>query len=145
LSSKHWLTRTFVSFFLEKLIIPELIAIRLANNSEVSIEAFYENFMKQIQTIHNEIQRSQPKDQPKMNRSEVNNFLQTKYQRDAPFMSQKSQKMSKKKKYSDDEDFSSDTESSGDKIVTTMFPTHVPDISTDLNDTTIIFDQEQDE
>lgn len=92
--------------------------------------------------MHTGIQRSFPKDE-QLNRSEVNQLLQTKYQRDAPFKP-KRKNMSKKKKFSDDEDFNSDTESSGDKIATTMFvPTHVP--PADMNDTTIIFDQEQDE
>lgn len=53
-------------------------------------------------------------------------------------------KLNKKKKYQDDEDFNIDMESSGDKVVTTMFPVPTPDPS-DLNDTTIIFDQEQDD
>lgn len=94
--------------------------------------------------MHAGIQRSQPKEE-RLNRSEVNNYLQTKYQRDAPFQPKRN-KLSKKKKFSDDEDFNSDTESSGDKAPTTMFaPTHAPDPTSDLNDTTIIFDQEQDE
>lgn len=130
-------------FIVEKLIIPELIAIRLANDSEVSAETFFEDILKQIQKMHAEILRTVPKDQPKMNRSEVNNYLQTKYQRDAPFYPKQS-KMVSKKKYPDDEDFNSDTESSGDKIATTMFPTPAPDPLADMNDTTIIFDSQDD-
>lgn len=64
-------------------------------------------------------------------------------QNDSPVDKKPSKKINKKK-YQDDEDFNIDMESSGDKIVTTMFPTPTSDPSSDLNDTTIIFDQEQD-
>lgn len=66
-------------------------------------------------------------------------------QNDAPSDDKKlRRKMSKKKKYQDDEDFNIDMESSGEKL-TTVFPTQPTDSTTDLNDTTIIFDQEQEE
>lgn len=136
------------SFILEKIIIPENLAIRLANSTEVSAETFYVDIIKQIQKLHVEAQRAMPKDQPKMNRSEFNNFLHLKsieLQSEAPTDKKLEKRMNKKKKYQDDEDFNIDMESSGDKIVTTMFTTQPPDSSTDLNDTTIVFDQEQED
>lgn len=67
-------------------------------------------------------------------------------QNDAPNDKKSRKKANKNKKMQDDEDFNIDTESSGEKLVTTVFPTQAPqDTTTDLNDTTIIFDQEQDE
>ena len=48
--------------------------------------------------------------------------------------------MKKAKKFQDDEDFNLDFESSGDKMSVVTAPTTDP---SDLNDTTIIFDQEQ--
>lgn len=68
-------------------------------------------------------------------------------QNDAPAVKKVRKKMNRKnKKYQDDEDFNLDLESSGDKMsVTTVYPTPTSDPSSDLNDTTIIFDQEQDE
>lgn len=96
-----------------------------------------------------EAQRAMPKDQPKMNRSEFNSFLHLKsleLQSESPSDKKLVKRTNKKKKYQDDEDFNIDMESSGDKIVTTMFTTQQPsDSSNDLNDTTIIFDQEQDD
>lgn len=51
----------------------------------------------------------------------------------------------KKKKFQDDEDLNVDMESSGgDKLVTTEYPSSTADTTANLNDTTIIFDQEQD-
>lgn len=96
------------------------------------------------------MQSEAQKSQPKMNRSEFNNHLnfrslQMQMQNDAPSDDKKlRRKMSKKKKYQDDEDFNIDMESSGEKL-TTVFPTQPTDSTTDLNDTTIIFDQEQEE
>lgn len=55
-------------------------------------------------------------------------------------------KVNKKKRYQDDEDL--DMESSGhgiDKALTTSFPIQTQESVTDLNETTIIFDQEPDE
>lgn len=135
-------------FVLDKIIIPENLAVRLANSTEVSAETFYVDIIKQIQKLQVEAQRSMPKDQPKMNRSEFNSFLHLKaleLQSETPADKKLEKRMNKKKKYQDDEDFNVDMESSGDKVVTTMFTTQPPDSSTDLNDTTIIFDQEQDD
>lgn len=98
--------------------------------------------------MHIEAQHSQPHDQPRMNRSEFNNFLSFKsdqMQSDEAVVNKLRKKSNKKKKYQDDEDLNIDMESSGDKVVTTMFPIPTPDPLFDLNDTTIIFDQEQDD
>lgn len=139
---KHQLT--CILSFLEKvpkIIVPENIAIRLANSSEVSLESFYEDIIKELQKFQIEARRSYPK----MNRNDFNEFLKRKsiqIQNDSPVVRKK---ISKKKKYQDDEDFNIDMESSGDKIVTTAFPTPTADPSSDLNDTTIIFDQEQED
>ncbi|CRL07027.1 CLUMA_CG019988, isoform A [Clunio marinus] len=126
------------------IIIPETIAIRLANNSDISVDKFIKNLQKMQQDILN----SQTNNQQRMNRTDFNNYLNFKsksieYQRDAPNEKKLRRKMNKKKKFQDDEDL--DMESSGEKSVTTVFPTQAYDFSSDLNDTTIIFDQEQDD
>lgn len=115
----------------------------MANSSQVSVETFYEDIIKELHKLQAEGFRSHPK----MNREDFNNFLKVKsrYQNDSPIDKKQSKKINKKKKYQDDEDFNIDMESSGDKIVTTMFPTQTSDPSSDLNDTTIIFDQEQED
>lgn len=132
--------------FLDKIIIPENLAIRLANNTEVSAETFFADIIKQLQKMQLEAQRSQPEGQPKINRSEFNNYLNFKsiqMQSDEAIIKKLRKKLNKKK-YQDDEDFNIDTESSGDKV-TTMFPVPTPDPASDLNDTTIVFDQEQED
>lgn len=114
----------------------------MANHSQVSVETFIEN----LQKLQIEAQRFQPADQPKMNRSDFTNYLNfqsIQIQQDAPNEKNfRRKKMNKKKKYQDDEDFNIDMESSGEKL-TTVFPTQASDSSNDLNDTTIIFDQEE--
>lgn len=74
-------------------------------------------------------------------------LISTQLQNDSPTAKKTRRKANKKnKKYQDDEDFNLDLESSGDKMsVTTVYPTPTSDPSSDLNDTTIIFDQEQEE
>lgn len=122
----------------------------MANNSEVTAETFFNDIIKQLHRIQNDAQESLPEDHPKLNRTGFNHYLKfisTKIQRDAPG-DKKARK--KNKKYQDDEDFNLDLESSGDKMsdkmsVTTVYPTPTPDPSFDMNDTTIIFDQEQEE
>lgn len=92
--------------------------------------------------MHKEAQKAHPKDQSKMNRSEFNRYLHiksTQLQSDAPI----EQIVDKNKKSDDQDDEDFDMESSGDKV-TTIFPTSTPDTS-DLNDTTIVFDQEQED
>jgi hypothetical protein len=133
----------FITFeyFLDKIIIPENIAIRLANKSEVSAETFFADFIKQLYKLQYEY----TDDHTKLNRSGLNNLLNSlsnQMQSDQP--KKVSKKLRKNKKYQDDEDFNMDLESSGDKmsVVTTVYPTPTPDPSSDLNDTTIIFDQD---
>jgi hypothetical protein len=111
----------------------------LANRSEVSAETFFADFIKQLYKL----QSDNSDDQPKLNRSGLNNLLNSlshQLQSDEP--KRPSKKARKNKKYPDDEDM--DLESSGDKmsVVTTVYPTPTPDPSSDLNDTTIIFDQD---
>jgi len=55
-------------------------------------------------------------------------------------------KMKQSKKIVDDEDLNLDMESSGDKdqLLGTTFPPPTSEPSTDMNDTTIIFDQDSD-
>lgn len=55
--------------------------------------------------------------------------------------------LSNKKKIVDDEDLNMDMESSGDKdqVLATTYPPPLTSEAPDLNDTTIIFDQEPDE
>lgn len=136
--------KPFIFKLLEKIIIPENLAIRLANNSEVSAETFFVDIIKQLHKIQSNAQE----DYPKLNRSGFNiylNLISTQLQSDEPVARKaRNKKMNKKnKKYQDDEDFNLDLESSGDKMsVTTVYPTPT---SSDLNDTTIIFDQEQEE
>lgn len=63
-------------------------------------------------------------------------------------MDRKMRKKMNKKKIIDDEDLNMDMESSGDKDQqpVTTFPSQLTsDANSDLNDTTIIFDQEPDE
>lgn len=110
----------------------------------MSAERFYADIITEIQIIQKEAQRAHPKDQPKMNRSDFNRYLHLKsiqLQNDAP--DERSAKNTKKKNDDqDDEDFDTEMESSGDK--STTISTSTPD-SSDLNDTTILFDQDQDE
>lgn len=134
----------FFYLLLDKVIIPEIIAIRLANNTEVSAKTFYEDIVKQLLKLQAEAQRTQPRE--RMNRSGFNDFLSDlAMQNDSPLSKKYKKKFAKKKKIQDDEDFNIDMESSGDKIVTTSFPSPTPDSTADLNDTTIIFDQEQED
>lgn len=134
-----------MSFFslLDKIIIPENLAIRLSSNAEVSAETFYADIIKQLVKMQQEAQRAQPK----MNRSEFNNYLTVKsgqMESNEAIIKKLRKKLNKKKKYQDDEDFNIDMESSGDKIVTTVFPDPTTDpLIGDLNDTTIIFDNEE--
>lgn len=105
-----------------------------------------ETFIKQLQKLQAEAQQAQTKQRPKMMRSEFNNYLAQQssiLQNDAPVDKKIQTKVSKKKRYQDDEDL--DMESSGDKAVTTTFPIQTQESVTDLNETTIIFDQEPDE
>lgn len=135
--------KIFYSFFPEKIIIPENLAIRLSNNSEVTAEAFYQDIIKQIYQLQNEARDRFGK---KLIRSDFNSFLDQKSKE----MQQNDErkilrKTNKKKKFQDDEDLNLDMESSGgDKLVTTVFPSSTADTTANLNDTTIIFDQEQD-
>lgn len=111
----------------------------------MSAEEFYTEIIKKLQKLHSEARKAHPKDQPKMNRNDFNNYLTMKslqMQNDEQDKDSKiRQRVNKKKKFPDDEDFSSDSESSGDRA-TTMFPPPTSDTTSDLNDTTIIFDQE---
>lgn len=116
----------------------------MANSSEVSLETFYDDIIKELEKIQAEGRLSHPK----MNRNDFNKYLALKsaqLQNDAPAGKKARRKNSKEKKFQDDEDFNIDMESSGDKIVTTVFPTPTSDSTSDLNDTTIIFDQEQED
>lgn len=88
-----------------------------------------------------EAQSSMIGDEP-MNRSEFNKYLKFKAIEIQQKQQQKKIRKRLNKKNQDDEDFNIDTESSGEKLVTTVFPAQAPDLSTDLNDTTIIFDQQ---
>ena len=142
------MSRTNVSscLILDKIIIPENIVIRLINKTEVSAEQFYLDLIKQIQVLQKEAQKTHPKDQPKMNRSDFNRYLHLKsiqLQNDSPIEKKLSKNVNKDKKNDDQDDEDFDIESSGDKV-TTIFPTSTPDTS-DLNDTTIVFDQEQED
>lgn len=149
ITEKVKLTNFHNFIFLEKIIIPENLAIRLANSSEVTAETFFTDIINQLHKMQNDAQDSLPDDHAKLNRSSFNHYLKVtsiQLQRDAPAEKKALKKMNKKK-YQDDEDFNLDLESSGDKmsVVTTVYPTPTPDPSSDLNDTTIIFDQEQEE
>lgn len=135
----------------EKIIIPENLAIKLANNTELSAESFYHDIIRQITQLQFEAKDKYGK---KMSRSDFNNFLESK-SRDMQQMQRMKEneenerkimrRNNKKKKFHDDEDLNVDMESSGgDKLVTTMFPSSTADTTDNLNDTTIIFDQEQD-
>lgn len=126
-------------FIAEKIIIPENIAIKLANSSEVSVDTFFSDFIKQL----TKLKPSNQEDFIKLNRSGFNNYLEfisNQLQSDEP-KKKNHRKVKKDKKYQDDEDFNLDLESSGDKMSVVTAPTTDP--SSDLNDTTIIFDQEQ--
>lgn len=97
-----------------------------------------------IHNLQREAEGAQPADKPKMNRSEFNHYLQMKssqLQNDSPMMELTLDKTTKNDDQ-DDEDF--DMESSGDKV-TTVFPAPSSDPTSDLNDTTIVFDQEQED
>lgn len=122
----------------------------MANSTEVSAETFFIDIIKQLQKIQSDAQESISDEHHKLNRSSFNhylNYISSQMQNDAPAIKKARKKMNKKsKKYQDDEDFNLDLESSGDKMsVTTVYPTPTSDPSSDLNDTTIIFDQEQEE
>ena len=77
-----------------------------------------------------------------MNRNDFNIYLLNKGEEMQNDEQKIRKKMNKKKKFTDDEDFNIDMESSGERV-TTNFPIQtMSDSSNDLNDTTIIFDQE---
>ena len=89
-------------------------------------------------------------------RSEFNRYLETMtYEEAATTMSmdennkkmRRKIKMKQSKKIVDDEDLNLDMESSGDKdqLLLTTFPAPTSEPTTDMNDTTIIFDQDTDE
>lgn len=133
-------------FLVDKIIIPENLAIKLANNTEVAAESFYQDIIKQIMQLQVEARDRFGK---KLSRSDFNNFLDMKsreMQQSQQFEERKAQRRkNKKKKFPDDEDLNADMESSGsEKLVTTVFPSSTADTTANLNDTTIIFDQEQD-
>lgn len=130
--------------FLDKVIIPENLAIRLANNTEISAEEFYSDIIKKIQKLQLEAKKARPKNLPKMVRGDFNDFLTIKslemQKEDEVRLAKKVLKrMSKKKNHQDDEDFNiEDSEASGERFTT--FPASTSDPS-DLNDTTISLDQ----
>lgn len=97
-----------------------------------------DTFIKQLQKLQAEAQQYQTKQSTKMSRAEFNNYMAL--QNDAPVDKEIREKKNKKKKYHDDEDL--DIESSGEKAVVTTFPIQTQESVSDLNDTTIIFDQE---
>lgn len=126
----------------DKIIIPEItaenIAIRLNNDTDLSLEAYIRAL---IQHLNNEKTRfSSTSMKTKLNRNEFNQYLNRASRPSSP--TQRKRKMSdvvkKNQKNVDDED---DIEISGDKemMVTTNFP--ISETPQDLNnDTTILFD-----
>jgi hypothetical protein len=123
----------------------------LINDTDVSVDAFYDEIIKHLQKLHSEALKTHPK----LTRNEFNRYVQESANynslRSAPLdrKMRKKMRMNNKKKISDDEDLSVDMESSGgggdkDQLVTT-YPPAITSESSDLNDTTIIFDQEPDE
>lgn len=116
----------------------------MANNTEISAEAFYGDIIKKIQKMQLEAKKARPKDLPKMLRSDFNNYLTMKsielQKEDEQRLAKKVLKrMSKKKNHQDDEDFNiEDSEASGERFTTFQSTTSDP---SDLNDTTISLDQ----
>ena len=131
----------------DKIIIPEItaanIAVRLNNDTDLSLEAYITAL---IEHLNQEKARfSSTSMQAKINRNEFNQYLNRASRPSS--QSQRKRKMSdavkkNQKNTHDDED---DIEISGDKemMVTTNFP--ISEAPQDLNnDTTIVFDQDQD-
>lgn len=136
----------------EKFTIPEItaenIAIRLINETDLTLESYLValmQYMKQEESRFNSLRTSQAK----FNRNEFNQYL-SRASRPLSLLSsptpsqqqlQRKRKMTKKdqKNMPDDED---DIEISGDKemMVTTNYP--ISEAPQDLNDTTIVFDQD---
>lgn len=115
----------------------------MANSSEISLESFYEDLIHQLTQLQNEAKDKWGKEKI----SEFNNFLETQSKKlireERKMMRRKNN--NNKKKFHDDEDLNIDMESSGgDKLVTTIYPSSTADTTANLNDSTIIFDQEQD-
>lgn len=136
--------------FLEKIIIPEHIAVRLINNTVISLDTFYNNTMIHLHHIHSNAIKNHAR---MRDRVEFNRYLETMtYEEVATTMSMDAnkkmrRKIKQSKKIVDDEDLNVDMESSGDKdqLMVTTFPPPTSEPSTDMNDTTIIFDQDPEE
>jgi hypothetical protein len=132
-----------LSFLEDTIFVPENIAIRLINDTDVSVEAFYDEIIKHLQKLQSQ--------NPKLNRNEFNRYIQESASYSSHMserkMRKKMMRMNTKKKIIDDEDMNLDMESSGDKeqIPITTYPPPLTSESPDLNDTTIIFDQEPEE
>lgn len=110
----------------------------MANSTEVSLETFYEDLLKQIEKLQNDAKEKWGKEKI----SEFNNFLESESKKLHREDRKLQRRKNNKKKFQDDEDL--EMESSGDKMVTTVYPSSTADTTANLNDTTIIFDQEQD-
>ncbi|KAG5670924.1 hypothetical protein PVAND_001153 [Polypedilum vanderplanki] len=131
------------------IIVPENIAIKLINGTDIPAEVFYNEIIKKLKNLHSDALKIHPK----LTKNEFNRYIQ---ESDGNFNSHTMDKklrkkiirMNNKKKIIDDEDLNPDMESSGDKdqIITTFSPPLTSE-SSDLNDlnndTTIIFDQEE--
>lgn len=130
----------------EKIVIPEItaesIAIRLNNDTDLSLEAYISAL---IQHLNREKARFSSM-QAKFNRNEFNQYLYRASRPSSLSPSQRKREMKdvelkkNQKNIADDED---DIEISGDKelMVTTNFP--ISEAPQDLNnDTTIVFDQD---
>lgn len=110
----------------------------MVNGTEISAETFYRDIILQIQKIQAKTENLQSDE----SQSEFSNYptlVENEGQAVIVKKARKKSKFSKKKKFQDDEDL--DFESSGDKGLTTVYP--VTDSASDLNDTTIVFDQEE--
>lgn len=148
-STTCFLTSNTFLLFLDKIIIPEHIAVRLINNTVISLDSFYNNTMIYLHEVHSNAIKNHAR---MRDRGEFNRFLETMvYEEMAttiPMDKNKKRRKIKSKKIVDDEDLNVDMESSGDnkeQLIGTTYPTPTSEPSTDMNDTTIIFDQEPEE
>ena len=119
-----------------KIILPENLAIRLINSTEVSAEQFYNSIIKTLQ-LQNEKDSIETDNSPQVEKY----FNMLKHTEEHRMIDAKVRMKHEKKKIHDDEDL--DFESSGEKLMTTINPPKTENSSADPNETTMVFDQDE--
>lgn len=124
-------------YFLDtnKIVIPENLAIRLINSTEVSAEQFYNSIIKTLQS-QNEKDSIETVNSPHFEK-----YFSMQHHEEHLMTDGKVRMKHDKKKMQDDEDL--DFESSGEKLMTTINPPKTEISPADPNETTMVFDQDE--